>query len=55
MSPWRFSVAQTFRTPQAGSAWMIWRIASSTTSLEVCRGARRSVTTRAAGRGLFAA
>jgi len=55
LSPLRFSVAQTLRTPQAGSALITSRIAASTTSLEVCRGARRIVTTFAAGRAFFAA
>ena len=55
LSPLRFSVAHTFRTPQAGSSWMTARIAVSTTSLDVCRGARGSATTFAAGFPFLAA
>ena len=54
-SPFRLSVAQTFRTPHAGSAAMTSRIASSTTSLGVYLGGRRSATTFAAVFGFFAA
>jgi len=55
LEPWRASVAQTLRTPHARSTAITSRIAASTTSLEVCAGARRIATTFAAGRGFFAA